>query len=72
MNCGDLARLLGEYEDGALDATLCSELERHLAECAPCGELRQDLETLARLCRCVPRARLPEDVRERLLRLLKP
>jgi hypothetical protein len=71
VKCDELIRLLAEYQDGALDRALCSELERHIDDCAPCGELRHDLETLARLCRCAPRPRLPEDVRERLLRRLR-
>ena len=70
MNCDDLLRRLADYGDGAADECLCREVERHLAECAPCGELRRDLERVSSLCRQAPAERLPDDVRARIASLL--
>jgi predicted anti-sigma-YlaC factor YlaD len=42
---------LTEHHEGVLSTDDCAALERHLAECADCGGLRDDLEALARLCR---------------------
>ena len=69
MNGDVLLRRLAEYGDGA-DECLCREVERHLADCPPCGELRRDLERVSSLCRKVPGERLPDEVRARIASLL--
>ncbi len=70
MNCGELLRLLTEYQEGALAGPICGEVARHLRECAPCHELRRDLDELTRLCQESPAPRLPEPLRRRLEALL--
>jgi len=62
---------LTDYGEGVLPAGLCSEIQRHLEECVPCGELRRDLLDLARLCRETPSPRLPDEVRRRIEGLLQ-
>ncbi len=71
MNCDGLARRLAEYSDGAADAGLCAEIERHLAECSPCETLRRDLLELSRLCKECDPPRLPAEARARIARLLR-
>lgn len=71
MNCGDLLRLLTEYEEGTLATPLCVEVTRHLGECAPCDDLRHELQELTRLCRESPTPRLPEGLRRRIEGLLR-
>ena len=71
MNCDDLLRRLAEFRDGALDEVVCVEIRLHLSDCHSCSELKRDLETLARLCRCEPPPRMPEDLRARLVVLLR-
>ena len=71
MNCDELLRRLADYGEGASDACLCEEVDRHLAECAPCDELRRDLEAVSRLCREARAPGLPEDVRARIERMLR-
>jgi anti-sigma factor (TIGR02949 family) len=66
MTCDELLRQLCDYADGALPEALCGELQGHLAGCAPCQGLQDDLAALARLCRRVEPPRLPEDLRRRL------
>jgi predicted anti-sigma-YlaC factor YlaD len=72
MNCDELRRRLTEYADGATDADLCAEIERHLATCAGCQGLRHDLAELSRLCRQCDPPQLPDAARERIRRLLEP
>lgn len=70
MKCDDLLRALAEYEDGAADDCLCKDVEQHLAGCPSCTALHQDLERVSRLCRQTPRPKLPDDLRQRITRLL--
>lgn len=70
MSCDDLLRRLTEYEDGVLPEDLCGVLEEHLRDCAPCAELRRDLEALSALCRQGPQPAMPEGLRDRLRALL--
>jgi hypothetical protein len=71
VNCDELLKQLTDYGEGVLPADLCREIQRHLQECRPCGELRQDLLDLARLCREMPAPRLPDPVRKRIQALLQ-
>jgi hypothetical protein len=71
MTCDDLLRRLTEYEDGVLPGDLCGLLEAHLRDCAPCADLRHDLELLSGLCREAPAPCMPEALRQRLRALLR-
>jgi RNA polymerase sigma-70 factor, ECF subfamily len=71
MNCDDLLAKLTDYTEGASDADLCAEIERHLAGCAPCETLRKDLLDLRRLCRSCDPPKLPGDARARIEKLLR-
>jgi hypothetical protein len=66
MTCDELYRRLTDHEEGVLDGDVCAEVERHLAECRSCSEIRQDLRDLSRLCREQAAVRLPEGVRRRI------
>ncbi len=70
MNCDDLLAKLTDFTEGASDADLCSEIERHLTECTPCEAVRRDLLELRRLCRSCDPPRLPGEARARIERLL--
>lgn len=71
MTCAQLYERLTDLQDGALPADLCEEVNRHLAECADCALVRQDLEDLARLCRetSAPTT-MPDDVKHRIEAML--
>jgi hypothetical protein len=71
VKCNDLYRRLSDHGEGLLDEADCAAIETHLRECSPCSELRRDLETLARLCRESKRPRMPDNVRQRIERLLR-
>jgi predicted anti-sigma-YlaC factor YlaD len=71
MTCDELYRRLTDHAEGALDSITCAEVDRHLAECESCREIRRDLEDLSRLCREHAAVRLPDDVRRRIEGLLE-
>ena len=70
MTCDELYQRLTDHAEGVLDADVCQEVDRHLAECESCRLIRQDLEDLSRLCRKQEPVRLPDDVRARIEALL--
>ena len=71
MNNGHLNDRLTELMDGTLPADVCAEVNRHLAECAECARLRDDLQDLARLCReAAQPTTMPAEVRSRIAQML--
>jgi anti-sigma factor RsiW len=71
MTCAQLYERLTDLEDGTLPEDLCEEVNRHLAECAACTGVRQDLQDLAKLCReSSGPTTMPEEVRNRILGML--
>jgi hypothetical protein len=72
MTCDELYQRLTDHADGVLEADVCREVDRHLAECESCRMIRRDLEDLSRLCRKHEPVRLPDDVRARIEALLVP
>lgn len=71
MKCDELLARLTDYAEGAVEGSVCAEIERHLEECASCEGLRQELEQVAQLCRQAALPRLPDDVRKRIEDLLR-
>ncbi len=62
MTC-DLAReRIGELVDGDLDRDARAELDAHLATCASCAALAEDLEVVRRASRSLPTLDPPERV----------
>ena len=52
--CKALFAELSAYLDAELDPSLCDELEKHLAGCAPCQAFVASLEGAIRQCRAMP------------------
>lgn len=70
MDCTTILAQLSDYVDGTLAAQMCAELESHLAECPDCRAVVDSFrKTVLLYRRCEPDA-LPEDVRERLYKVL--
>lgn len=69
-HCNEFVRQLSDYIDGDLDASLCAELEVHLAECRDCRVLVDTVRKTIMLYRGEAPAALPLDVQQRLLRVL--
>jgi anti-sigma factor RsiW len=57
---------LSEYLDGELDDELCSEVDDHLSDCAPCESLLDSLRRTIELVEELPALPLPDDVRRRV------
>ena len=70
MLCHQVIRRLSEYLDGELDPDLESELRLHLEHCEDCSMVVDTTrKTIEIFCNTGP-APLPEDVQQRLNRLL--
>lgn len=69
--CRHLLGSLSEYIDGTLEAELCSELEKHLAECENCRVVVDSLEkTIYLYHTTAENVTVPDEVRDRLFRRL--
>jgi anti-sigma factor RsiW len=64
--CQEFFNQLSEYIDGEVAASLCVELERHLADCPNCRIVVDTTRKTVSLYRRYGRAELPADVSERL------
>jgi anti-sigma factor RsiW len=71
MTCEQLYERLTDLAEGTLAPDVCEEVNRHLAGCAECQRLREELEVLSRLCRetSTPTT-MPAEVRGRIVALL--
>lgn len=70
MTCRELVDLLADYLEQSLAGDVAAELERHLADCAPC---RAYLATYARtraLGAEAQRVEMPAEMKARLRRFL--
>lgn len=68
--CIELFNRLSEYIDGELDAPLHHLIERHLADCKACRVCKATLERTIAICRKSPRPPLPEELSQRLARMI--
>ena len=71
-NCKSLLGTLSDYMDGELEAELCREIEKHIAECENC---RIVVDTTRRTIDLVhasnqSQSGLPDEVRDRLFKRL--
>jgi anti-sigma factor RsiW len=64
--CRDFFSQLSEYIDGELAASLCAELEHHLADCPNCRIVVDTSRKTISLYRRYSQGELPADVAERL------
>jgi anti-sigma factor RsiW len=69
--CRKLLGQLSDYVDGELEATLCAELEAHLATCPNCRVMVDTMRKTISLYRCGVVAELPPAVKDRLYKVLK-
>jgi len=74
-HCKQIFANLSDYLDGALDETLCKELERHMGGCKPCeaflASLRNTIEQTQSLSSQSPDPRAAARVHDRLSRQLQ-
>ena len=65
MDCARAEELFSDHLDGSLDLLLRAELDRHLAGCANCRELRGALALVVDALRGAPELPAPRDLAER-------
>ncbi len=66
MKCEDLLKMLNEYVDGTVDATICEEFEKHMAGCNPCQVVVDNIRKTITLYKEGEPYELPLKFRERL------
>jgi RNA polymerase sigma-70 factor (ECF subfamily) len=68
--CKDMFAALSDYMDGALDDSMCDELEKHLNGCVPCENFLDSLERTVAQCRALDggcRSKTAGKMRKKLL-----
>lgn len=71
LTCQDLLASLSDYIDGALEDSLCQELERHLSECKNCRVVLDTTTKVVYLYRQdAQQETLPQGVQDRLFSAL--
>ncbi|MFN2202696.1 MAG: anti-sigma factor family protein [Caldilineaceae bacterium] len=68
--CAELLGALSDYIDGTAEAALCAEIEQHLEGCDNCRVVVDTLNKTVLLYRELPEQDVPDDVQDRLLRIL--
>jgi predicted anti-sigma-YlaC factor YlaD len=61
MSCETIRQMIHDAHDGELAGELPESVRAHIAGCAACRELEDDLETLTQALRSLPRAPLPPE-----------
>jgi anti-sigma factor (TIGR02949 family) len=70
-DCRHLLGSLSDYIDGSLEAELCAQLERHLADCENCRVVVDTLQKTVYLYHTTSsQVEVPQGVRERLFKCL--
>jgi anti-sigma factor RsiW len=64
-SCQDIFALLSDYVDFELPLAVWGEVERHLADCAPCHEFVDRLRGTIALCRAYAPGALPSPLSDR-------
>lgn len=73
MTCRDAAASLDDFVDGSLPLAGRQALANHLHECATCTQALKEVRCTRRLLRRLPRERMPDPMKNRLLdELRKP
>ena len=70
MICRDAIDVLADYLDGTMPRDLAAELERHLADCAPCRAYLATYRKTRELGAAAGRVEMPEEMWARLHRFL--
>jgi anti-sigma factor RsiW len=71
VTCEDVVRRLSDYIDGALEAPLVTEVERHMASCHGCHVVLDTTQCTRLLARAAGTTALAEDRRRFLLARLE-
>jgi anti-sigma factor RsiW len=70
MTCKEAIDVLGDYLEETLSDGLAEEIERHLADCAPCRAYLNTYRKTRELTGRAGRVPMPEEMKKRLQRFL--
>jgi anti-sigma factor RsiW len=70
MTCQGAIALLLDYLEATLDDTTVAQLERHLADCAPCRAYLATYRRAMGVAATAERVEMPPEMRERLASFL--
>ncbi len=68
--CRELLDYVSDYIDGELEASVCAEVEAHLASCPNCRIMVDTVRKTITLYHSQASAGLPSDVQDRLYKVL--
>jgi len=71
MTCRELIAVLDDYVDGVMPADERSELERHLADCAPCRAYLATYRKTREVGAAAGRIDIPDDMKRRLRQFVR-
>ncbi|WP_242345648.1 sigma-70 family RNA polymerase sigma factor [Anaeromyxobacter terrae] len=69
--CPDIVELFSKHLEGEISATLCADMERHLARCPTCDARCQSLQRTLALCKAAPLPEVPAAVQASVRTALK-
>jgi anti-sigma factor RsiW len=70
VTCREAVEVLADYLEQSLDATMLTDLERHLADCVPCRAYLATYTKTRTIGAEAQRVAMPEEMKERLRRFL--
>jgi anti-sigma factor RsiW len=70
MTCQELIDVLAEYLEQSLPEEVAEALERHLADCAPCGAYLATYRKTRSVSAEAQRIEMPDEMRRRLRQFL--
>jgi len=70
-SCRGLVNLLCDYVEGDLVPEESEEIDAHMNECPPCLAFLNTYQKTTELCRSIQPEDLPQDLKEKLLEIMK-
>ncbi len=75
VGCPDIVQLFSEHLEGEISASVCADMEQHLAHCPACRSKCDSLQQTLSLCKSAPLPEVPQavqaDVRRALQRFIE-
>jgi RNA polymerase sigma-70 factor (ECF subfamily) len=69
--CPDIVELFSKHLEGEISATLCADMERHLARCPACDARCQSLQKTLALCKAAPLPEVPAPIQASIRQALR-
>ena len=71
MECKELLKILNEYVDGDIDAGVCEQFEKHMADCNPCQIVVDNIRRTIQIYKNDEPFELPPEFTQRLHQTLR-